>query len=142
LTEAFKNDPRPHKINLGVGVFKDEAGNTPVLACVKAAEERLLQDEGTKSYLPIDGTPEYGRLVQAMVLGADHRVVTEGRVATSHTLGGTGALRVAADFVHVHAPHSMVWLSTPTWDNHPAIFRAAGVPTRAYRYFDAQESRL
>lgn len=142
LTEAFLADPRPHKINLGVGVYKDEAGATPILASVKAAEERLLREERSKSYLPIDGSPDYGRLVQELVLGAAHAAVQEQRVATSHTPGGTGALRVVGDFVRAHSPTSTVWLSAPTWANHPAIFEAAGLPTRTYRYFHTGESRL
>jgi aspartate/tyrosine/aromatic aminotransferase len=142
LTEAFNADPCPDKINLGVGIFKDAQGKTPVLDVVKEAEKRLLSDEKTKAYLPIDGNPAYGRAVQALLFGATHPIVEAKRVATSHTPGGTGALRVVADFLHARAPKARVWVSQPTWENHTAIFAAAGMETQAYRYFDAASSRL
>ena len=99
LTEAFQKDPDPRKINLGVGVFKDGSGQTPVLASVKEAERRLLQAEATKSYLPIDGLAAYAAACQQLVFGSDHAIVSDGRAVTVQTPGGTGALRVAADFV-------------------------------------------
>jgi aspartate/tyrosine/aromatic aminotransferase len=142
LTEAFNADPSPDKINLGVGIFKDAEGKTPVLHVVKEAEKRLLADEKTKAYLPIDGNPAYGRAVQALLFGSEHPAVEAKRVATSHTPGGTGALRVVADFLHARAPNARVWVSQPTWENHTAIFAAAGMATKIYRYFDAANSRL
>lgn len=142
LTEAFRNDPNPEKINLGVGVYCDENGKTPVLASVKEAERRLLEVENTKGYLPIDGNKAYGALVQEMMFGARHEITSSKRAATSQTPGGTGALRVAADFVKKAFPDATVWLSQPTWPNHPQILAAAGVPAKTYPYFDAANNSL
>ncbi len=137
LTEAFKKDPNPKKINLTVGVYKDESGQTPVLSAVKRAEERLLREETTKSYLPIEGAQEYTARVQELIFGAGHEIVTSGRVATADTPGGTGAIRVAADLLSTLRPGSTVWLSEPTWPNHPGIFEAAGHKVKTYPYYDA-----
>ncbi len=136
LTEAFKNDSNPNKINLGVGVYKDATGKTPILASVKAAEERILAGEDTKSYLPINGSPAFAAATQELLFGADHEVVAAGRAVTAQAPGGTGALRVAADFIATMLPGKRVWLSDPTWPNHPSIFAAAGVETATYPYFD------
>lgn len=137
LTAAFKADTNPAKINLGVGVYKDAQGTTPVLESVKQAEERMLTTETTKSYLPIDGQPAYAAVAQAMLFGDSHPIVANQRAITAQTPGGTGALRVAADFIASQLPNASVWLSDPTWPNHPNIFRAAGVATNTYPYFDA-----
>jgi aspartate aminotransferase len=137
LSEAFKNDPNPNKINLGVGVFKDMEGNTPIPNSVKIAEARLLQAERTKSYLPIDGSPEYAKAVQRVLFGDDHPIMQAKRAVTTQTPGGTGALRVAADFVRRMLPETTVWVSDPTWPNHPDIFNAARLPMQTYPYFDA-----
>lgn len=142
LTEAFRADPNPAKINLAVGVFKDAQGNTPVLASVKAAEQRLVDSETTKSYMPIDGSPTYGKLVQAMLFGEKHDILNQGRVRTADTPGGTGALRVAADYLKQNHPGAAVWLSNPTWANHHGIFNAAGVDTQTYAYLDPQTNAL
>lgn len=142
LNEAFRNDPNPEKINLSVGVFKDANGVTPVLDCVKEAERRLVSEEKTKSYLPIDGRPEYCRLVRELMLGADHEINAAARGVTVQTPGGTGALRVAADFLAKNLPGRKVWLSQPTWPNHPSIFAAAGVATAGYPYFDKASNGL
>ncbi len=142
LTEAFKKDPNPDKINLGVGVYKDAENKTPVLDCVKRAEERILAEETSKGYLPIPGGPDYTAKVQAMLFGADHEIVTSGRASTAHTPGGTGALRVAGDFVKSQFPGTPIWMSSPTWANHPAIFAAAGVETKSYPYYDAENKCL
>ncbi|MBI2434436.1 MAG: aspartate/tyrosine/aromatic aminotransferase [Candidatus Hydrogenedentes bacterium] len=136
LTEAFKNDPRTNKINLGVGVYKDDNNDTPVLACVKRAEERLLREEKTKSYLAIPGSAEYGAVVRELLFGVHHEIVQSKRAVTAQTPGGTGGLRVAADFIHKLFPKSAIWLSEPTWDNHKAIFKAAGIEVRTYPYYD------
>jgi aspartate/tyrosine/aromatic aminotransferase len=136
LTEAFKADPRSEKINLGVGVFKDEKGQTPVLNSVKEAEQRLLAGETTKSYKPIAGDPVYRQLTQNLLFGEKHELATGARAHTADTPGGTGALRIAGDFIKHTLPEATVWLPDPTWANHPAIFEAAGVPTRAYAYYD------
>lgn len=137
LTDAFKKDPNPKKINLTVGVYKDESGQTPVLTSVKKAEERLLREETTKSYLPIEGALEYTARVQELVFGPGHEIVTSGRAATADTPGGTGAIRVAADLLSVLRPGTTVWLSEPTWPNHPGIFEAAGLKVKTYPYYDA-----
>ncbi|MCB0189417.1 MAG: aspartate/tyrosine/aromatic aminotransferase [Caldilineaceae bacterium] len=137
LTEAFKKDPNPKKINLGVGVYKDAQGRTSVLASVKEAEARMLQNEATKSYLGIDGSPEYATAVQELLFGKEHPIVAGNRAVTAQCPGGTGALRVAADFVARMFPNAAVWISDPTWPNHPSIFQAAGLAVKSYPYFDA-----
>jgi len=142
LTEAFESDPNPNKINLSVGVYKDAAGVTPILSCVKKAEKRLADNQTSKAYLPIDGAAEYGSLVRNMLFGPTHEIVTGSRAVTANTPGGTGGLRVAADFIHKAFPGATVWLSKPTWPNHPSIFAAAGVPTDSYAYFDADANCL
>lgn len=137
LGEAFKNDPNPHKINLSVGIYKDEQGNTPVLASVKEAERRLLDKEKSKGYLAIEGLADYGQQVQEMLFGAGHAILKEKRAVTAQTPGGTGSLRVAADLLRKHFPAAKVWVSKPTWANHVAIFQAAGQLTDAYAYIDS-----
>lgn len=136
LTEAFKADPNPKKINLGVGVYKDASGKTPVLRAVKMAEERILSGESTKSYLPIDGSPVYATAAQVLLFGADHEIIASKRAATAQTPGGTGALRVAGDFIARKFPNATVWLSDPTWPNHPNVFKASGLKVTTYPYFD------
>lgn len=138
LTEAFKKDPNPNKVNLGVGVYKDGGGQTPVLSTVKEAEERLLRSEATKSYLPIDGLAAYATLSQEIVFGSEHDILRAGRAATVQTPGGTGALRVAADFVRRIFPQATVWLSDPTWPNHPNVFGSAALQVQSYPYFEAE----
>ena len=142
LNEAYKGDPNPDKINLSVGVYKDADGKTPILECVKEAEKRLLDAESTKSYLSIDGAPEYGQHVQELLFGADANIVADGRVATVQAPGGTGALRVAADFVVSMFPSARIWCSQPTWANHPNIFQAAGLNQESYPYTDAVTNEL
>ena len=140
LTEAFQKDPNPNKINLGVGVYKDGSGQTPVLSTVKEAEKRLLRSEATKSYLPIDGLAAYAVLSQQIVFGSEHDILNAGRAATVQTPGGTGALRVAADFVRRVSPQAAVWLSDPTWPNHPNLFGAAALQVRSYPYFEVESN--
>jgi aspartate aminotransferase/aromatic-amino-acid transaminase len=142
LTEAFRKDPSAAKVNLGVGVFKDEKGHTPILASVKAAEKRILETATTKSYMPIGGAPEYGRAVQEMILGKSHPVLAENRARTAHTPGGTAALRVGADFLKKFSPAAKVWVSQPTWANHKGVFGAAGFATAEYAYYDAASKSL
>ncbi len=136
LTEAFRADPRDTKINLGVGVFKNDEGKTPSLECVHRAEKILAELEVDRSYLPITGPDTYGKEVRQLLLGP---LAAElgGRGMTAQTPGGTGALRVAADFIAKHRP-GKVWLSDPTWANHNAIFKAAGLEVKSYRYYDAE----
>jgi aspartate aminotransferase len=142
LEEAFNRDANPAKINLSVGVYKDGNGNTPVFDTVKRAEEIILRDETSKTYLGIDGMPEYAAAVQALVFGADHPIVTGRLAVTADTPGGTGGLRVAADFVKRVSPHATIWVSQPTWPNHPNVFRAAGLAVETYPYFNAADNSL
>ena len=137
LGEAFKNDSNAEKVNLTVGVYKDKVGQTPVLDSVKAAETKLLAAGASKGYLPIDGLGQFCDLTQKLYFGDDHEVVSSGRAATFQTPGGTGALRIAGDFVHQNFPSAAIWCSTPTWPNHPKVFQAAGVDVKNYPYFDA-----
>ena len=137
LTEAFNRDPNPRKINLSVGVYKDEQGKTPILASVKEAERRLLASEQNKGYLPIEGHAEYDARVQELLFGAGHEILASRRAVTAQTPGGTGSLRVAADFLKKHFPTARLWHSKPTWANHGAIFTAAGMKVEAYPYIDA-----
>jgi aspartate/tyrosine/aromatic aminotransferase len=134
LMERFRADDRPGKVSLASGVYVDESGTTPVLDTVREAEVRILAAQTTKVYKPIGGDPAYTRPVRDLVFGADHPAVTGDRVETLHTPGGTGALRVAGDLVATIEPGASVWLSTPTWPNHPQVFAAAGLPIRSYPY--------
>jgi len=142
LTEAFRADSNPDKIDLSVGVYKDASNQTPVLKTVKQAEHQVLAHETSKNYLPIDGTDAYGHCVRRLMFGADSDLVDSGLATTSDTPGGTGALRVAGDYLHQSHPEATVWLSDPTWANHPAIFEAAGVPIKTYPYLDRQTNAL
>jgi aspartate aminotransferase len=142
LTDAFKKDPNPKKINLGVGVYKDASGRTPVLPSVKEAERRISHTEKTKSYLPIEGSPEYNDAALRLVFGEGHEVVQSSRAATVQTPGGTGALRVAGEFIARFYPDATVWISQPTWPNHPNVFISAGLKVANYAYFDAANNRL
>ena len=142
LEEAFKKDGNPEKINLGVGVYKDEDGETPIFRTVKVAEIRLLEEETTKSYLSIVGLPEYGAAVQELIFGTEHEIIKAKRAVTAQTPGGTGGLRVAADFLKKINPGVKVWISQPTWPNHPNIFKAAGLAVDTYPYFDAASNGI
>jgi len=142
LTEEFKKDQNPQKVNLGVGVYKDEGGNTPVLRCVKAAEKVLLESQTTKSYLPISGDPAYSAAVQRLIFGDANEVITVNRAATIHAPGGTGALRVGADLLHKFTPDAKVWVSAPTWANHNGIFGAAGFEIAQYGYYNSKSRGL
>jgi len=142
LFETFLADPRPDKVSLASGVYVDETGITPVLGTVAEAESRILASQTTKVYKPIAGDPAYTRTVRALVFGADSPAIADGRIETLHAPGGTGALRVAADLVASLRPGTAVWLSTPTWPNHPQIFGAAGLPIRSYPYHDRAADRL
>lgn len=137
LTEEFKNDTRANKINLGVGIYKTNEGVTPVLKCVKKAEEIIFKNETTKSYLPIVGTPEYGRLVRELLFGKDSEVIAHDRARTVQGPGGTGSLRIGADFLKQQNVTTKVWISDPTWANHFQVFGKAGIETAKYKYYDA-----
>jgi len=142
LNEAFKNETSPNKINLGVGVYKNEAGDTPILECVKKAEKIILEKEKTKSYLSIQGTDEYTNIVKELILGKGNHVFASNSVATIQSPGGTGALRIAADFIHKFMPKAKVWLSDPTWENHKQVFNSAGIETVFYPYYNAKTKWL
>jgi aromatic-amino-acid transaminase len=137
MTEAFNADPNPAKVNLGVGVYFDENGRLPILQCVLAAERQLAEAPKPKGYLPIDGIPAYDRAVQDLVFGADSAALRDGRIATVQTLGGTGGLKVGADFLAQLNPAAKVLISDPSWENHRALFGQAGFAVEAYPYYDA-----
>ena len=137
MTEAFNADPNPAKVNLGVGVYFDENGKLPILQCVLAAEKQLAEAPKPKGYLPIDGIPAYDRAVQELVFGADSAALRDGRVATVQTLGGTGGLKVGADFLQRLNPQAKVLISDPSWENHRALFTQAGFAVDVYPYYDA-----
>jgi aromatic-amino-acid transaminase len=137
LSEQFNADPNPAKVNLGVGVYFDDQGKLPVLACVAAAEKELAGGVKTKGYLPIDGIAAYDRAVQGLVFGIDSAAVAEGRVATVQALGGTGGLKVGADFLKRLAPGATALISDPSWENHRALFTNAGFTVATYPYYDA-----
>lgn len=139
LTEAFVADTNPDKMNLSVGVYKDSTGQTPILKCVKEAERRLVESEKTKGYLPIDGHADYREHVRRLLFGD---LVEPGRVAVLQTPGGTGALRVTADFVASQIPSARIFMPNPTWANHGAVFQAAGLTTESYRHLAADRTSL
>ena len=137
MNEQFNADPSPHKVNLGVGVYFNDEGKLPVLRCVAAAEKLLLETPKARGYLPIDGMAAYDKAVQALVFGTDHPAVTGGRIATVQSLGGTGGLKVGADFLKKLNPGATVLISDPSWENHRALFTQAGFAVEAYPYYDA-----
>lgn len=142
LADLFRADDRQNKINLGIGVYKDETGNTPVLTSVKKAEQYLLEHETTKDYLSIDGIADFGRCTQELLLGADSTLISHQRARTAQTPGGTGALRVAADFIATQTPAKRIWVSNPSWPNHKNVFEAAGLEVCEYNYYDAANHSL
>ncbi|MEO7150694.1 MAG: amino acid aminotransferase [Burkholderiaceae bacterium] len=137
LTEQFVADPNPAKVNLGVGVYFDADGKLPLLRCVQEAERQMVDAVKPRGYLPIDGIAAYDGAVQSLVFGAGSALLTDGRVATVQTLGGTGGLKVGADFLARLDRQAVVWISDPSWENHRALFEAAGFTVRAYPYYDA-----
>ena len=138
LNEQFAADPNPAKVNLGVGVYFDDTGKLPLLACVKAAEQQLNDAAKPRGYLPIDGIAAYDKAVQRLVFGADSPVLAAGRVATVQALGGTGGLKVGADFLKKLNPDATVLISDPSWENHRALFTNAGFAVGIYGYYDAE----
>jgi aromatic-amino-acid transaminase len=137
ITEAYNADKNPNKVNLGVGVYYDENGKLPLLECVKRAEQEMTQKAAPRGYLPIDGLAAYDSAVQSLVFGADSPVVKEKRVVTVQSLGGTGGLKVGADFIRRVNPDAQLWISDPSWENHRALFEAAGFTVNTYPYYDA-----
>jgi aromatic-amino-acid transaminase len=139
LNEQFNADPNPAKVNLGVGVYTDENGKLPLLACVKAAEAQLVEAARARGYLPIDGIAAYDKAVQHLVFGEASPLLAAGRVATVQALGGTGGLKVGADFLKKLEPNAKVLISDPSWENHRALFTNAGFTVETYPYYDAEK---
>ncbi len=142
LTEAFKKDSNPEKVNLGVGVYLDENGRVPVLKTIRDAEARWYDQEDSKAYLPIDGAAEYNKAVQKLILGRESRLLATGQVITVQSLGGTGALKVGADFLKKFYPSSDVYISDPSWANHQQLFEFAGITVKTYPYYDSSTRGL
>ena len=138
LNEQFNSDARYHKVNLGVGVYYDENGKLPLLQCVIEAERQMMASPKPRGYLPIDGIAAYNSAVQGLVFGAQSDVVRQGRVATVQALGGTGGLKIGADFLKRLNPNAQVLISDPSWENHRALFTNAGFTVNTYAYYDAQ----
>ncbi|QYK14796.1 aspartate/tyrosine/aromatic aminotransferase [Shewanella rhizosphaerae] len=142
LMTKFREDPHSNKVDLGVGVYKDEAGNTPILACVKRAEQHRIDTEATKVYIGPTGSPAFNQLMGELAFGQDNPALLADRIRTVSTPGGTGALRVAADFIKRVNPNSVIWVSDPTWANHTGLFEAAGIKVKTYPYYDYQNNTL
>lgn len=138
ITEQFKADPNPRKVNLGVGVYQDADGKLPLLACVDSAQRQIAERGAAKGYLPIDGIPDYASAVRALIFGTDSQLLADGRVVTCQALGGTGALKLGADLLHFANPAARVLISDPSWENHQALFTRAGFAVSTYRYYDAE----
>jgi len=137
LNEDFQKDPRPHKINLSIGIYFDDAGRIPVMDSVRQAEQIVVAKGGPKPYLPIEGAANFRSAVQQLLFGADHEAVTSGRIATIQSVGSSGGLKVGADFLASYFKGSQVWVSDPTWDNHRSMFEGAGLTVNTYPYYDA-----
>ena len=142
LMAAYRDDPRTQKIDLGVGVYRDEQGHTPILQCVSTAEQRLFKTETTKTYIGPPGTPEFNAAVCALMFGRDHAVLKDKRVAGVQTPGGCGALRVAAELVKRARADATVWVSDPTWANHVPLLGSAGIKIKTYPYYDSTTHAL
>jgi aromatic-amino-acid transaminase len=142
LVDAFNADARAGKVNLSIGIYFDEDGRLPVLQSVQQAEAQMLKAGGAKAYLPMEGAPAMRSAVQALLLGADHAAIADGRVITVQTVGSSGGLRVGGEFIRSWLPESGVWMSDPTWDNHRSVFEACGLPVHRYPYYDAATGGL
>lgn len=141
LSVKFKADSNPEKIDLGAGIYKDAAGNTPVLDCVKAAEKQLIANETSKAYISSAGSSLFNDRITELNLG-DHRVIRENRIRTISTPGGTGALRIAGGLINTSRPGATIWVSNPTWANHQGVFTAAGLNVKTYPYYDYENKCL
>ena len=139
LNEQFASDTNPNKVNLGVGVYFDDNGKLPLLQCVQTAEKAMMAQPTARGYLPIDGIVAYDNAVKGLVFGADSDVVTSGRVSTVQAIGGTGGLKIGADFLKKVSPQAKVMISDPSWENHRAIFQNAGFEVDSYAYYDAEK---
>ena len=142
LNEDFQNDPRPHKINLSIGIYFDDQGKIPVLDSVRRAELRVVERNAPKPYLPIEGAANFRSAVQRLLFGADHEAITGGRVATIQSVGSSGGLKVGADFIARWLPGSAVWVSDPSWENHRSMFEGAGLAVHTYPYYDGATGGL
>ncbi|WP_133862416.1 amino acid aminotransferase [Pseudomonas aestiva] len=142
LNEAYNADARPHKVNLGVGVYYDEQGRIPLLRAVAEAEQQRVAAQAPRGYLPIEGIAAYDQAVQHLLFGAESSLVREGRAVTVQSVGGTGALKIGADFLKRLLPDAVVAISDPSWENHRALFEGAGFPVQNYRYYDAASNGL
>src|SRR5690606_11268354 len=132
----YKDDPNPNKVDLGVGVYKDEQGHTAVWKCVKEAEALRLKNEDSKTYIGMAGDLGFNSHIEKLAFGQGHKVLLANRVTTAHTPGGTGALRVAAEFIKKANPNATIWVTSPTWANHISLFKAAGLNVKEYTYYD------
>ena len=139
LNEQFAADTNPNKVNLGVGVYFDDNGKLPLLDCVQSAEKAMMDKPTARGYLPIDGIAAYDAAVKSLVFGADSEPVTSGRVATVQGIGGTGGLKIGADFLKKVSPNAKVMISDPSWENHRALFTNAGFQVDSYAYYDAEK---
>ena len=139
LNEQFAADTNPNKVNLGVGVYFDDNGKLPLLECVQSAEKAMMDKPTARGYLPIDGIAAYDAAVKSLVFGADSEPVTSGRVATVQGIGGTGGLKIGADFLKKLSPNAKVMISDPSWENHRALFTNAGFQVDSYAYYDAEK---
>lgn len=142
LMAAYQQDPNPDKIDLGVGVYKDEQGHTAVLKCVKKAEALRLAKEDSKTYIGMAGDLSFNQHIEQLAFGKEHPALLAGRLTTAHTPGGTGALRVAAEFIKRANPAATIWVTTPTWANHISLFQAAGLQVKEYSYYDYNSKGL
>ncbi len=142
VTEAYVADPNSSKVNLGVGVYTDDNGKVPLLECVRRAEETRVKSGTPKSYLPIDGIAAYDKAVQALVFTAESEAIKSGRIVTVQALGGTGGLKIGADFLKQISPDATVWISAPSWENHRALFEGAGFAVKEYPYYDPKTHGL
>jgi len=142
LVETFHADSRAQKVNLGIGLYYDEEGRIPLLNSVQKAEAARAAAPAPRPYLPMEGAANYRSAVQKLLFGAEHEAVTGQRIATIQTIGGSGALKVGADFIKRYFPHSEAWISNPSWDNHRAIFEGAGIKVHDYPYYDAASGGL
>ena len=139
LNEQFAADTNPNKVNLGVGVYFDDNGKLPLLECVQSAEKAMMDKPTARGYLPIDGIAAYDAAVKSLVFGADSEPITSGRVATVQGIGGTGGLKIGADFLKKVSPNAKVMISDPSWENHRALFTNAGFQVDSYAYYDAEK---
>ncbi|MDO5666381.1 MAG: amino acid aminotransferase [Alcaligenaceae bacterium] len=142
LNEQFNADTRPEKVNLGIGVYSDDSGRLPLLKAVRTAEQQQFDGAKPRGYLPIDGLATYNKGAQALLLGRDSPVIAEGRAVTVESIGGTGALKIGADFLKTLVPDSTVYISDPSWQNHRAIFEKAGFKVENYPYYSAETHGL